>query len=86
MVRLNQSSFVLYPQDLQKGIDLGLVSPEVLQNFFDLEQALLTLVLANTDHEALICADLQKGIDLGLVSLEVLQNFFDLEQYALEHI
>ena len=24
------------PQDLQKGIDLGLVSPEVLQNFFDL--------------------------------------------------
>ncbi|RDX79192.1 Protein RETICULATA-RELATED 5, chloroplastic, partial [Mucuna pruriens] len=26
------------PQDLQKGIDLGLVSPEVLQNFFDLEQ------------------------------------------------
>ncbi|CAK8566430.1 unnamed protein product [Lathyrus sativus] len=26
------------PQDLQKGIDLGLVSPEVLQNFFDLEK------------------------------------------------
>lgn len=26
------------PQDLQKGIDLGLISPEVLQNFFDLEQ------------------------------------------------
>lgn len=26
------------PQDLQKGLDLGLVSPEVLQNFFDLEQ------------------------------------------------
>ncbi|KAK7281078.1 hypothetical protein RIF29_08753 [Crotalaria pallida] len=26
------------PQDLQKGIDLGLVPPEVLQNFFDLEQ------------------------------------------------
>jgi hypothetical protein len=25
-------------QDLQKGIDLGLVSPEVLQNFFDLEK------------------------------------------------
>lgn len=25
-------------QDLQKGLDLGLVSPEVLQNFFDLEQ------------------------------------------------
>ncbi|GAB4832011.1 Protein RETICULATA-RELATED 6, chloroplastic [Ancistrocladus abbreviatus] len=24
--------------DLQKGLDLGLVSPEVLQNFFDLEQ------------------------------------------------
>ncbi|KAK6932961.1 hem-binding uptake, Tiki superfamily, ChaN [Dillenia turbinata] len=26
------------PQDLQKGLDLGLVSPEVLQNFFDLER------------------------------------------------
>ncbi|XP_021732567.1 protein RETICULATA-RELATED 6, chloroplastic-like [Chenopodium quinoa] len=26
------------PQDLQEGLDLGLVSPEVLQNFFDLEQ------------------------------------------------
>ncbi|WCJ19965.1 hypothetical protein M5689_002233 [Euphorbia peplus] len=26
------------PQDLQTGLDLGLVSPEVLQNFFDLEQ------------------------------------------------
>ncbi|KAJ0551553.1 putative heme-binding uptake, Tiki superfamily, ChaN [Helianthus annuus] len=26
------------PQDIQKGLDLGLVSPEVLQNFFDLEQ------------------------------------------------
>ncbi|WOG94104.1 hypothetical protein DCAR_0313396 [Daucus carota subsp. sativus] len=26
------------PQDLQRGLDLGLVSPEVLQNFFDLEQ------------------------------------------------
>ncbi|KAL2227371.1 protein RETICULATA-RELATED 5, chloroplastic-like [Sesamum indicum] len=26
------------PQDLQDGLDLGLVSPEVLQNFFDLEQ------------------------------------------------
>ncbi|XXG44227.1 hypothetical protein AAC387_Pa01g4088 [Persea americana] len=26
------------PQDLQKGLDLGLVSPEALQNFFDLEQ------------------------------------------------
>eukprot|EP01018_Ginkgo_biloba_P004832 Gb_17059 [translate_table: standard] len=26
------------PQDLQKGLDLGLVSPEVLQSFFDLEQ------------------------------------------------
>lgn len=25
-------------QDLQRGLDLGLVSPEVLQNFFDLEQ------------------------------------------------
>lgn len=25
-------------QDLQKGLDLGLVSPEVLQNFFDLER------------------------------------------------
>ncbi|KAH9309092.1 hypothetical protein KI387_037003, partial [Taxus chinensis] len=26
------------PQDLQKGLDLGLVSPEVLQSFFDLEK------------------------------------------------
>ncbi|KAF8397187.1 hypothetical protein HHK36_016094 [Tetracentron sinense] len=26
------------PQDLQKGLDLGLVSPEVLENFFDLER------------------------------------------------
>ncbi|KAG2730566.1 hypothetical protein I3760_01G300000 [Carya illinoinensis] len=26
------------PQDLQKGLDLGLVSPEVLQNFFDMEK------------------------------------------------
>ncbi|KAF3779532.1 RETICULATA-RELATED 5 protein [Nymphaea thermarum] len=26
------------PQDLQRGLDLGVVSPEVLQNFFDLEQ------------------------------------------------
>ncbi|KAL3652276.1 Protein RETICULATA-RELATED 6, chloroplastic [Castilleja foliolosa] len=26
------------PQDLQNGLDLGLVSPEVLQNFFDLER------------------------------------------------
>ncbi|XP_072996860.1 protein RETICULATA-RELATED 5, chloroplastic-like [Typha latifolia] len=26
------------PQDLQQGLDLGLVSPEILQNFFDLEQ------------------------------------------------
>ncbi|KAL6841402.1 hypothetical protein ACP4OV_028920 [Aristida adscensionis] len=26
------------PQDLQKGIDLGIVSPEILQNFFDLEK------------------------------------------------
>ncbi|KAI4385632.1 hypothetical protein MLD38_003632 [Melastoma candidum] len=26
------------PQDLQKGLDLGLISPEVLQNFFDLEK------------------------------------------------
>lgn len=27
-----------YFQDIQKGLDLGVVSPEVLQNFFDLEQ------------------------------------------------
>ncbi|KAG0465111.1 hypothetical protein HPP92_019275 [Vanilla planifolia] len=26
------------PQDLQKGLDQGVVSPEILQNFFDLEQ------------------------------------------------
>ncbi|KAJ8764008.1 hypothetical protein K2173_004883 [Erythroxylum novogranatense] len=35
------------PQDLQKGLDLGLVSPEVLQNFFDLEQYPLTKELAH---------------------------------------
>lgn len=29
---------IIYFQDLQRGLDLGLVSPEVLQNFFDLEQ------------------------------------------------
>lgn len=29
--------FMLY-QDLQKGLDLGLVSPDILQNFFDLEK------------------------------------------------
>ncbi|KAK9913804.1 hypothetical protein M0R45_037612 [Rubus argutus] len=33
------------PQDLQKGLDLGLVSPQVLQNFFDLEQYPLLLEL-----------------------------------------
>ncbi|KAJ4751031.1 hypothetical protein LUZ62_085436 [Rhynchospora pubera] len=26
------------PQDIQKGLDLGVVSPEILQNFFDLEK------------------------------------------------
>ncbi|XAR65990.1 hypothetical protein NMG60_11012021 [Bertholletia excelsa] len=26
------------PQDLQEGLDLGVVSPEILQNFFDLEK------------------------------------------------
>ncbi|KAJ0975535.1 hypothetical protein J5N97_017500 [Dioscorea zingiberensis] len=26
------------PQDLQKGLDLGVISPEILQNFFDLEK------------------------------------------------
>ncbi|CAM8972861.1 unnamed protein product [Rhodiola kirilowii] len=34
------------PQDLQEGLDLGLVSPEVLQNFFDLEQYPLLAELA----------------------------------------
>ncbi|XP_050132880.1 protein RETICULATA-RELATED 5, chloroplastic-like [Malus sylvestris] len=34
------------PQDLQKGLDLGLVSPKVLQNFFDLEQYPLLAELA----------------------------------------
>lgn len=29
---------MIYSQDLQKGLDLGVVSPEILQNFFDLEQ------------------------------------------------
>uniref|UniRef100_A0A2P2P0N8 Uncharacterized protein MANES_10G007200 n=1 Tax=Rhizophora mucronata TaxID=61149 RepID=A0A2P2P0N8_RHIMU len=35
------------PQDLQKGLDLGLVSPEVLQNFFDLERYPLTKELTH---------------------------------------
>ncbi|KAD5962124.1 hypothetical protein R6Q59_014344 [Mikania micrantha] len=35
------------PQDIQKGLDLGLVSPEVLQNFFDLEQYPLLSELAH---------------------------------------
>ncbi|KAJ4720148.1 protein RETICULATA-RELATED 5, chloroplastic-like [Melia azedarach] len=35
------------PQDLQKGLDLGLISPEVLQNFFDLEQYPLISELAH---------------------------------------
>ncbi|KAK9154056.1 hypothetical protein Sjap_001536 [Stephania japonica] len=35
------------PQDLQKGLDLGLVSPEVLQNFFDLEKYPLISELTN---------------------------------------
>ncbi|XP_047978305.1 protein RETICULATA-RELATED 6, chloroplastic-like isoform X2 [Salvia hispanica] len=35
------------PQDLQNGLDLGLVSPEVLQNFFDLEQYPIISELTN---------------------------------------
>ncbi|KAL9163746.1 hypothetical protein ABFS82_06G061400 [Erythranthe guttata] len=35
------------PQDLQNGLDLGLVSPEVLQNFFDLEKYPLISELTN---------------------------------------
>ncbi|XP_038721354.1 protein RETICULATA-RELATED 5, chloroplastic-like isoform X1 [Tripterygium wilfordii] len=35
------------PQDLQKGLDLGIVPPEVLQNFFDLEQYPLLSELAH---------------------------------------
>ncbi|OAY38343.1 protein RETICULATA-RELATED 6, chloroplastic [Manihot esculenta] len=35
------------PQDIQEGLDLGLVSPEVLQNFFDLEQYPLLKELAH---------------------------------------
>ncbi|KAF2319195.1 hypothetical protein GH714_013895 [Hevea brasiliensis] len=35
------------PQDIQKGLDLGLVSPEVLQNFFSLEQYPLLKELAH---------------------------------------
>ncbi|XP_051138078.1 protein RETICULATA-RELATED 5, chloroplastic [Andrographis paniculata] len=35
------------PQDIQKGLDLGVVSPEVLQNFFDLEQYPLIAELTN---------------------------------------
>lgn len=38
--KINYSSFHIFStiQDLQKGLDLGVVSPEILQNFFDLEQ------------------------------------------------
>lgn len=39
-------------QDLQKGLDLGLISPEVLQNFFDLEQYPLISELA---HRFQVC-------------------------------
>ncbi|KAL1559294.1 Protein RETICULATA-RELATED 6, chloroplastic [Salvia divinorum] len=35
------------PQDLQNGLDLGLVSPEVLQNFFDLERYPIISELTN---------------------------------------
>ncbi|KDP44686.1 hypothetical protein JCGZ_01186 [Jatropha curcas] len=35
------------PQDIQQGLDLGLVSPEVLQNFFDMEQYPLLKELAH---------------------------------------
>ncbi|KAL0799366.1 hypothetical protein Bca101_054541 [Brassica carinata] len=34
------------PQDIQNGLDLGLVSPKVLQNLFDLEQYPLISELA----------------------------------------
>jgi len=37
MLELTEFSVFLL-QDLQKGIDLGVVSPEILQNFFDLEK------------------------------------------------
>lgn len=36
--RMDDLCFSHANQDLQKGLDLGLVSPEALQNFFDLEQ------------------------------------------------
>lgn len=37
-VLYDELSLYVFLQDLQKGLDLGVVSPEVLQNFFDLEQ------------------------------------------------
>ena len=36
-IETTQTQFLCF-QDLQKGLDLGLVSPEILQNFFDLEK------------------------------------------------
>lgn len=44
-------------QDLQKGLDLGLVSPEVLQNFFDLEQYPL---LSELTHRFQVSSDQKK--------------------------
>ncbi|GFZ15078.1 DUF399 family protein, putative [Actinidia rufa] len=41
------------PKDLQQGLDLGVVSPEVLQNFFDLEQYPLISELTHRFQESL---------------------------------
>lgn len=42
----DETLFFYVFQDLQEGLDLGLVSPEVLQNFFDLDQYPLLKELA----------------------------------------
>ena len=51
----DEAIFCYAYQDLQKGLDLGLVSPEVLQNFFDLEQYPLLKELAHRFQVYLFC-------------------------------
>lgn len=47
MAHIIQLTKLFAYQDLQNGLDLGLVSPEVLQNFFDLEQYPIISELTN---------------------------------------
>ena len=48
--------FMCSYQDLQQGLDLGVVSPEVLQNFFDLEQYPLISELTHRFQVSLVFA------------------------------